>query len=152
MTKQDNIAPVPDKTSISLSEYHSLVAEEKRASAKSGSSRNGKYNAIRTTYNNINFDSKGECERYKQLILLESLGEIFNLQLKIVHKLILNDVHICSYESDFEYDDKDGNHVVEDYKGFRTKEFKIKSKLMLALKGVTILETGAKGGKHGRKS
>ena len=134
------------KSSYSLSDYREMLINEK----SSKRDRNGKYNAIRTTFDGINFDSKGECERYKQLKLLEEMGQIKNLQLKVVHKLELNGVHICNYESDFEYDDNTGKHIVEDYKGFRTKEFKIKSKLMLALNGVEILETGSKGGAYGR--
>jgi hypothetical protein len=158
MTRQQENAELSDKKSVSLDEYRVLVNQERKAaSEKRSANRNGKYNAIRTNYDGISFDSKGECERYKQLKYLESIGEILNLRLKIVHKLICNDVHICSYESDFEYDEKDGTHIVEDYKGFRTKEFKIKSKLMLALKGISVLETGVKsdakkGGFNGRKS
>ena len=39
-----------------------------------------------------------------------------------------------------EYKDKDGNEVVEDAKGFRTKEYLLKKKMMRAFLGITIKE------------
>ena len=136
------------KQSYSLGEYRDMVAQNKGSDGKE--KRNSKFNAVRTTYEGISFDSKGECERYKQLRFLESAGQISDLKLKVVHKLEINGVHICNYESDFEYVDTDGTQIVEDFKGFRTKEFIIKSKLMLAVKGIKILETGVRGKGYGR--
>lgn len=136
------------KQSYSLGEYRDMVAHTKGSDGKE--KRNSKFNAVRTTYEGISFDSKGECERYKQLRFLESAGQISDLKLKVVHKLEINGVHICNYESDFEYVDTDGTQIVEDFKGFRTKEFIIKSKLMLAVKGIKILETGVRGKGYGR--
>ena len=47
----------------------------------------------------------------------------------------------CSYIADFVYFDKEkGVEVVEDTKGFRTKEYIIKRKLMLAVNGIRITE------------
>ena len=45
----------------------------------------------------------------------------------------------CSYYADFVYD-KNGVTVVEDTKGFRTKEYTIKRKLMLHVHGISIKE------------
>lgn len=44
------------------------------------------------------------------------------------------------YKADFDYLDKDGKHVVEDTKGFRTKDYIIKRKLMLYRHGIRISE------------
>lgn len=46
----------------------------------------------------------------------------------------------CTYVADFVYL-QDGEIIVEDTKGFRTPEYKIKRKLMLFLKGIRIKET-----------
>ena len=43
----------------------------------------------------------------------------------------------CSYKADFVYGE-DGKTVVEDVKGFRTKEYIIKRKLMLERYGIRI--------------
>ena len=45
----------------------------------------------------------------------------------------------CSYYADFVYE-KDGNTIVEDTKGVRTKEYIIKRKLMLWVHGIRVRE------------
>ena len=45
-----------------------------------------------------------------------------------------------SYYADFDYYTKDGEHVVEDAKGVKTKEYIIKRKLMLSVHGIRIKE------------
>jgi hypothetical protein len=46
----------------------------------------------------------------------------------------------CSYIADFVYTEN-GKQVVEDSKGFRTADYKIKRKLMLSVHGIKIKET-----------
>ena len=46
----------------------------------------------------------------------------------------------CSYKADFMYYDEAGETIVEDVKGFRTKEYIIKRKLMLYQYGIRIRE------------
>ncbi|MBQ5825401.1 MAG: DUF1064 domain-containing protein, partial [Clostridia bacterium] len=41
---------------------------------------------------------------------------------------------------DFDYYTKSGKHVVEDTKGFRTADYKIKKKLMLHVHNIRIAE------------
>lgn len=45
----------------------------------------------------------------------------------------------CSYRADFEYTE-DGETIVEDVKGFKTKEYIIKRKLLLWRYGIKIRE------------
>jgi hypothetical protein len=45
----------------------------------------------------------------------------------------------CSYIADFVYE-QDGKTIVEDTKGFKTKDYIIKRKLMLFLKGIKVKE------------
>lgn len=117
-----------------------------------------KYNAKKVEYNGMTFDSKRELKRYKELELLEQAGEISNLQRQVKYVLIPTqrepDIigkrggvkkgkvieHECSYTADFVYNDEDGDIVVEDTKGFRTKDYTIKRKLMLYVHGIKIKE------------
>jgi hypothetical protein len=138
------LSPVSGK--ISLEEYRQLTA---LADAPKG--RASKYNAKKTEVDGIVFDSVGESKRYLELKVLERIGDISDLKLQQSHKLFVGDVLICTYRSDFEYLNKQGDVVIEDFKGVRTPEYKIKRNLMLALKGVTIYETGASNSNKGKK-
>lgn len=116
-----------------------------------------KYKNIKATINGITFDSKREANRYAELRLLEKAGIIQNLQLQVKYVLIpaqkepdtvgaRGGIHKgkviekeCSYIADFVYEE-DGKTVVEDTKGFRTKDYIIKRKLMLERYGIRIKE------------
>ncbi|MDU8351288.1 DUF1064 domain-containing protein [Pseudomonas syringae pv. actinidiae] len=130
---------------MTTADYRQLMAQ----APASVPGRNGKYNAKKCEYKGIIFDSLGEMKRYKELEVLVRVGEIFDLQRQITHSIVVNDVLICKYKSDFEYSTKAGERVVEDFKGFRTPEYKIKRNLMLAVNGVSILETGGNTSKKG---
>ena len=121
-------------------------------------SNGSKYNAKKVEYNGMTFDSKRELKRYKELELLEQAGEISNLQRQVKYVLIPTQrepdtigvrggvkkgkviEHECSYTADFVYNDEYGDLVVEDSKGFRTKDYAIKRKLMLYVYGIKIRE------------
>ena len=127
-----------------------------------GWKRNGtKYNAHKTEIDGIEFPSKHEANRYCELKLLERAGVISDLRLQVDFELIpnqyatekrygkngkeLKDKEVLLerkvvYRADFVYTDKDGSQVVEDTKGFKTKEYLIKRKLMLYVHGIQIKE------------
>ena len=93
------------------------------------------------------FDSKHEADIYTELSLQERAGEISNLQIQVPYELIPTQkapsgktYRNCKYIADFVYRDKDGNTVVCDAKGYRTKEYSIKRKLMLLMHGIEISE------------
>lgn len=119
-----------------------------------------KYKAQKSTVNGITFDSRKEARRYSELLLLQSAGVIRDLQMQVKYELIpaqyetyerysirgkrLQDGQrlvekACEYRADFVYYE-DGKLVVEDVKGFRTKDFIIKRKLMLHKYGIKIRE------------
>ena len=114
-----------------------------------------KYGAVPTEVDGHRFPSRREAARYQELRLLESAewpDAIRNLRLQVTHRLVVNGVLVCKYISDFEYDEQSRLHVpprstvewlsvVEDCKGFKTKEYRLKAKLLLALEGTTIRET-----------
>lgn len=122
-------------------------------------STKNKYNAKSVEYDGIKFDSQKEALRYKELRFLISEGIITDLRRQVKFILIPTQREPstvgkrgaikqgrllekeCSYIADFVYTVVEtGETVVEDAKGFRTKEYAIKKKLMLFVYGVQIKE------------
>lgn len=124
--------------------------------------RKSKYGAKKVTVDGLTFDSKKEANRYRELKILEKIGEITNLRMQVKYvlipaqrepdtvgkrggiikgKLIEREV---SYIADFVYTDVNGNRVVEDVKGYRGggayEVFKIKRKLMLYIQKIKVEE------------
>ena len=95
----------------------------------------------------IRFPSIKEARRYKELALLERAGKIRNLTLQEPFTLIPSQRMFGKvverpvvYKADFTYY-QDGKYIVEDAKGYRTPEYKIKRKLMLYVHGIRVKET-----------
>jgi hypothetical protein len=89
--------------------------------------RRPKYGAVSTVVDGIRFASKREAKRFAELKLLEKAGEIVNLKRQVRYKLQMETVYVA----DFTYSWKHGGgEVVEDSKGYATREFKRKAKLM----------------------
>ena len=103
---------------------------------QTGKKKVSKYKNIKTQADGIKFDSTKEAERYGELRLLEKAGEICFLGIQIPFSLAGGVV----YKADFVYYDKVNKYwVVEDVKGYRTQEYKIKKKLMADI-GIEIKE------------
>ena len=92
------------------------------------------------------FDSQKEYYRWLELNLEQKAGVIENLTRQVKFELIPSQKvngkvveRACSYVADFVYY-KNGQIVVEDTKGVRTKEYTIKRKLMLQKWGIQITE------------
>jgi Protein of unknown function (DUF1064) len=100
-----------------------------------------------TTINQHRFPSKKEAGRFVELKLAERAGLISHLEIQVVFPLVVNGVPIFprGYVADFVYLDhrRDGftKLIVEDAKGVRMEKYIIKRQLMLAIWGITILET-----------
>lgn len=94
-----------------------------------------KYNATKTEVDGIKFDSKAEARRYKELKLLESVGDIRGLELQPKYELQEGFTHngkrirSINYVADFFYFDKSGRKIVEDCKGVRTDVYLLKKKM-----------------------
>lgn len=117
-----------------------------------------KYGNKKITVDGVTYDSQKELNRYTELRLMERYGKISNLQRQVKFMLIPAQYEPdtvgkrggvkrgkliereCSYVADFVYTE-DGKQVVEDTKGFRTADYKIKRKLMLYVHGIRIKET-----------
>ena len=94
------------------------------------------------------FDSNREALRFDELRLMQRAGEIHGLAMQQRFKLIPSQrdksgkviERAVDYVADFVYVTKDGEMVVEDTKGFKTKDYIIKRKLMLWVHGIRVRE------------
>jgi hypothetical protein len=105
-----------------------------------------KYGNKTVTIGGEKFDSAKEARRYGELVLLEKAGQVSDLKRQVKYELIPSQKvggkvveRPCTYVADFVYTEN-GETVVEDTKGFRTKDYIIKRKLMLYIHGIRIRE------------
>lgn len=105
-----------------------------------------KYHSKKSVVNGIEFDSKKEANRSFELSLLERAGMISDLQRQVKFELIPSQridgkvvERSVTYVADFVYK-QHGKTVVEDTKGFKTKDYIIKRKLMLYIHGIRVKE------------
>ena len=105
-----------------------------------------KYHNKKVIIDGIKFDSQKEGNYYLKLKMLEKAGKIRDLKLQFPFVLLetfkVDDrtYRKTKYIADFTYfDDKDKLHVI-DVKGFRTKEYELKKKLMAWKYGIEIEE------------
>lgn len=91
------------------------------------------------------FDSKREYRRWLVLRLMLRAGEISKLERQVAFPLKITDCDgnpalLCTYRADFCYTER-GQYIVEDAKGVKTPEYKLKRKLMKLVNGIDIRET-----------
>lgn len=98
-----------------------------------------KYRNVKCDYDGRKFDSIRERDRYIHLRALEVGGIISNLECQVKFKIEWNGVKICTWTADFRYL-LDGEQVVEDSKGWRTQQYKLRKKLMKAAYNIDIQE------------
>lgn len=104
-------------------------------------------NKYRNTKSN-GCDSKKEARRWAVLQQMEADGKISQLRRQVRIELIPAQrdedgmllERKCSYIADFVYKEND-EIIYEDCKGFKTKEYRLKKKMLLFLKGIRIRET-----------
>lgn len=116
-----------------------------------------KYRAIKTVVDGITFDSKKEARKYLALKKAEEDGQIKNLRCQ-VHYLLIPEQREkptrtktgkiklgklierkAEYIADFVYEVGDET-VVLDVKGCKTREYRLKRKLMLWTWGIRVRE------------
>lgn len=119
------------------------VAEfNKMKSDKGGNKRRNKYNAQKTMYNGILYDSKLEAKVAFQIDMRMKQGagkeRVKSVERQVTFSFDLNGVHICKYVCDFVLTFADGHVEHWDAKGVEMREGRIKSKLMLAFFGITV--------------
>lgn len=122
-----------------------------------------KYKSRKVMRDGLVFDSMAEYRRWRELLLLERAGKIQDLQRQVPFELIPAQYEeiptgeyyvrgekkgqekikrVCVeqsvvYVADFVYTEG-GRQIVEDTKGFETKDFIIKRKLMLWVHGIKL--------------
>jgi len=118
-----------------LDEFKEYQKEQKK--------KRPKYRNVKTIFNDIKFHSKKEANRYRDLLMLQKMGEISNLKTQVPYTISVKGVKICKYVADFAYIDTScgGSITVEDCKGFKTQVYKLKKKLMKSIHGIELLET-----------
>lgn len=115
-----------------------------------------KYHSRKITIDGETFDSVKEYKRFCELSLLERAGTITDLQRQVKYVLLpaqyrpmfdrkahkwkdrCVEREVC-YVADFVYQ-QDGKTIVEDTKGFKTRDYTIKRKLMLYIHDIQIKE------------
>ena len=106
-----------------------------------------KYHNKKTEIDGIVFDSRKEALRWHELKLMERAGLISDLRRQVPFSLIPNlkddsgkvIERAVKYIADFCYI-QDGEAVVEDVKGLRTREYVLKRKMMLYFHGIRVKE------------
>lgn len=119
-----------------------------------------KYGARKVVRDGMVFDSKAEAERWEELKLLQRAGEIAGLDRQVKYEIIPEHREPDSigpkdgvkrgkvieparyYVADFVYYEAEtAQLVVEDVKGFRTPEYRLKKALMYDRYGIRVRET-----------
>lgn len=97
-----------------------------------------KYGNKKVKVDGHTFDSMREANRYKELKLMERAGVIKDLELQPAFELIPTirteheTLRKTVYKADFRYvDTKTDGVVVEDVKGYKTKTYILKKKMLL---------------------
>lgn len=113
---------IPTKQSISIQELRALTQQSRRGGGN-------KYGAKRVG---------GNASRKEHNLRQQVRFNLIPPQRDYAGTLI---ERACDYIADFVYTDDQGNVVVEDTKGFRTRDYIIKHKLMLFVHGIRLKET-----------
>lgn len=119
-----------------------------------------KFGAKKVNMDGMVFDSKAEAVRWRELKLLQRAGKISGLERQVKYEIIPEHREPDTvgprgglirgklieparyYVADFVYTvTESGETVVEDVKGFRTPEYRLKKALMLDRYGIRIRET-----------
>ena len=108
--------------------------------------RGNKYHSKKTVIDGIQFDSAKEAKRYAKLRALAEAGKIQHLRLQVPFELVPSfecdgvKYRDMKYVADFVYY-RDGKQIVEDCKGVKTAEYKLKKKLMAYMNHINIEES-----------
>jgi len=120
-----------------------------RGDASAQTNHTSKYRNVKCEYQGEHFDSKHELDDWLVLKARQELGEISDLQRQVNFPLYcqirfrdttLGSTQVCSYIADFVYVEN-GQRIVQDSKGHRTREYLLKRKWLERQEGIDIRET-----------
>lgn len=122
-------------------------AAQKGPTREKKTKKASKYGSEKQVVDGLTFDSKREAARYAELCTLQRAGMIRDLQLQV--KIVLQgkggpllgeNGRQRFYKADFQYIDTDtGETIIEDAKGFKTKEYSLKKSILKA-QGIEVIE------------
>lgn len=115
---------------ISAEQYREAKAQPKKS----------KYGNRKTVLDGLTFDSKAEANYYANLKIREKAGEVSGVELQRPFPLLgPTGTLMATYKADFAFwDHTEDRFRVIDVKGFVTKEFRLKRKMMKALLGIDV--------------
>jgi hypothetical protein len=128
------LAEIEDKLAKGLIQGYVINGEKVTKQTKAN-----KYKNQEIEIDGIKFKSKKESRRYVELRMLQKAGEITDLRLQVPYELNEGGAFSYKYLADFVYI-RGGKEVVEDAKGYRTKEYKKKKRLMKKVHNIEIKE------------
>lgn len=102
-----------------------------KAGVKTAPARNGKFNATRTEYNGVVYDSKLEAAAAEMLDLMKLGGLVTRWERQVKFELHAELI----YRADFQVWYAKGRPRVIDMKGYPTPDFKLKKRLFESLYG-----------------
>lgn len=122
-----------------------LTAKQYKEIAKAP--KPSKYSAKRTKLDGHTFDSKREANRYAVLKQMQSNGFISDLELQPAFPLEMDGVCRVKTETgktmrvtfDFAYT-QNGKRVVEDAKGYKTRDYLVRKAVAEAFYGIKVVE------------
>lgn len=104
--------------------------------------KHNKYNAIKTMYNGVLYDSKHEASYAQRLDTLRKAANpkdrVAEIERQVKFSFDHNGFHICSMVVDFKITFGDGRVEYHDPKGKETREASIKKKLAKAFYGIDV--------------
>jgi hypothetical protein len=140
MTRPFTIKDLQEKKAKGLIRDYQVVGKGGQLQIDS-TPKKSKYGNNKVIIDNIEFDSQKEGDRYKLLKTMVKAGVISMLQLQVPYELNQGGTHSLQYIADFVYvETATGETIVEDVKGFRTKEYKKKRRLMKKVHNIKIKE------------
>ena len=108
---------------------------------KSTPGRRHKYKAQPKIIDGIRFASTLEATHYGRLKLLKRSGEIRGFEMQVRFVIAADPIELSiTYVADFVVTYPDGRWVVQDCKGYRTKEYLRKKRLLKNILGIEIVE------------
>ncbi len=101
--------------------------------------KKSKYGNKKVEFDGYVFDSKRELSHYLVLRMMAKTGVITDLKLQVAFELNDGGTHSLKYIADFTYMEN-GVYKVVDVKGYKTKIYLKKKKLMKKVHGIEIIE------------
>lgn len=98
-----------------------------------------KYRNVPVTVDGLRFDSKREAAYYGELKIREKAGEVSALALQPSFELLNDGGKKTRYVADFAFWDHVADRFrIVDVKGFETRIFQMKKRMMKVLKGIDV--------------